>query len=100
MKLATRITCVQFVCGSFSGCASSSDSFVNLCFCFQRFGFFLDMRMALLLSNIGTVEDQELLSAMPPWDYYNYARRYSGCGDALRFIEMGVNGDRLPFCDR
>lgn len=48
----------------------------------------------------GTLEDQKLLSAMPPWDYREYAQRCSGCYNGRRVLEMALDGGHLSIYDR
>lgn len=56
--------------------------------------------MASSLRVVSTIENNELLSAMPTLDYCNYTRRCSGCYDALRFLKMGVNENSSSIYDR
>lgn len=47
------------------------------------------------------VEDQKFLSAVPSWDYRNYARLCFGCLDTRQFLEMAVDGDMSNYdCQR
>lgn len=51
--------------------------------------------MEASLKDAGTVEDQELLSAMPSKDFCEYARRCSGCYDVRQVLDMTVDGGSL-----
>lgn len=56
--------------------------------------------MALLSTEVRTIEDQKLISVMPSWDYRDYARQCSGCYDARQLLEMAMDGGRLFVYDR
>lgn len=56
--------------------------------------------MAPLSNDFGSVEDQELLSTIPVWDYREYVRWCSACQDARLCLEMAVGGDSLYIQDR
>lgn len=45
--------------------------------------------------DVRTVEDQALLSAVPSWDYPDYARLCSGYYDSRQVLEMAVDGSVL-----
>lgn len=47
--------------------------------------------------DVGTVEDQMLLSAMPLFDNREYTRWSFGCYDARLFLEMAVDSGSLSF---
>lgn len=47
-----------------------------------------------------TVADQELLLAIPPWAFREYARCCSGCYEACRVLEMAVDGSSRSIYDR
>lgn len=74
----------------------------RLCFLFSSFPFLfswfceqifsdLDSRMSLSSWNVGKVEDLELLSAVPSWDYYDYVWSLSCCYHARRFTNMAMS---------
>lgn len=69
MKVVTQISCLQRFFESFSACANSSDRSCSFLFHSQRFVLLLDIRMASLSMDVGTVEDQVLLLAMSLRDY-------------------------------
>lgn len=99
LKEITRNLCLRFFSGSFSACANSSDRFVCCCSGFQRFFLFLDICMASLSRDTGTVEDQDLLSVMLVWDLCKYASRCSSCYDACQNFEMAEDGDSISIYD-
>lgn len=85
--------------------------FSNLFDCFRRSKFFrkrfivLHLCMASLLTELGTVENLEnleLLSAVPAWEYLNFARLFSESYNARRFLGIAVNGGSLSMycCQR
>lgn len=95
-----RFPSLQFFSCSFSVCANSSDFFVCFRSRFQRFILCLDIRLTSSSWDIGTVEDRELLFAMPSWDYCEFTSRCCGFYDARRFLEMAMDGYSLFIYDR
>lgn len=55
--------------------------------------------MVRLSKDIKFVDNQELFSTMPLWDYRDYARGCSGCYDARRVLKMAVHGSSLSIYD-
>lgn len=55
--------------------------------------------MALSLRDVETFKDEELFSALPSWNYREYARQYSRCYDNRQVSETAVDGDSITIYD-
>lgn len=55
--------------------------------------------MASVSTEAGTVEDQELISAVSSWAYREYTHPSSSCYDARRFLKTSVSGGSLSIYD-
>lgn len=96
MKLLCCSLCFWYFLGSFSGLVCGIHLTFSFLIDFACIRFIVSvLRMMSSSRDVGAVEDRELLSAVPLWEYCDHDRLFSGCYDARKFLKMALYGNRL-----